>query len=103
MDKYNTEHPELSEGQEKYLTVLLNQLMLPFNADELKKMTKVQATAKIDELTRELLYVKTRLTSPSLTKEDIAKMKKETVKEMLEHLNIEKKTDYYDFSKEEAI
>jgi hypothetical protein len=90
-------HPELnmaSEGQVRYMKDLMIRLSVPFNAEDLPKLTKEQATKKIDSLRRDLLYILCKTTSP-MTKEEIKAMSTETVKELLNQIQMERKTNHY--------
>lgn len=82
-NSYNSAHPELTEGQLNYLMSLSEQLMLPANRAELSKLTKEQATVKIDELTRLLLLNKMKRLNKTITLADINLLSKEEVKAKL--------------------
>lgn len=82
-NSYNSAHPELTEGQLNYLMSLSEQLMIPANRAELSKLTKEQATVKIDELTRLLLLNKMKRLNKTITLADINLLSKEEVKAKL--------------------
>lgn len=80
---YNEQHPECSEGQANYIANLMEQLFMPCNLEEVKKLTKGEATRKIDELSRQLLYNKMRRTMVSITMQEINKLTRDEVKAKL--------------------
>lgn len=80
---YNELHPECSEGQANYIANLMEQLFMPCNLEEVKKLTKGEATRKIDELSRQLLYNKMRRTMVSVTMQEINKLTRDEVKAKL--------------------
>ena len=84
-------HPELSEGQLSYLISLHQRLMLPFNKDELAKLTKEEASKIIAKLNKEVLYLETRRYQASLTMNDIKKMSDNEVRDMLKQIAQDKK------------
>mgnify|MGYP003289129693 FL=1 len=79
-NSYNSAHPELTEGQLNYLVSLSEQLMIPANRAELSKLTKEQATIKIDEMSRLLLLNKMKRQNKTVTLADINLLSKEEVK-----------------------
>ena len=80
---YNELHPECSEGQAKYIANLMEQLFMPCNLEEVKKLTKVEATRKIDELSRQVLYNKYRRSMVSISMQEINKLSRDEVKAKL--------------------
>ncbi len=89
--------PELllaSASQVSYIKDLLNRLSVPYNPEDLPKLTKEQATQKIDGLRRDLLFIYSRTSSP-ISKEDIKAMTSDAVKDMLKHITMENKTTWY--------
>jgi hypothetical protein len=101
--EYNEKHPEATEGQVQYIITLCSLMNLPYNVDEIKALTKIEATKKLDKLNRKYLYILTRKVSPSMTKEEIAKMDYNTVKALISQIKEENKTkDYKDFPEERA-
>ena len=99
--EYNEKHPEATEGQVQYIITLCSMLNLPYNVDEIKAITKEEATKKIDKLNREYLYILTRKVSPSMTKEEINNMDYNTVKTLISQIKEENKSkDYKDFPEE---
>ena len=81
---YNEEHPECSEGQANYIKSLCDQLMVACDLEAVRELTKVEATNKIDELSRQLLYRKMRRTVVSITMEEINKLSRDEVKVKLD-------------------
>jgi hypothetical protein len=101
--EYAQKHPEASEGQVQYIITLCSLMNLPYNVDEIKALTKEQATVKLEELNREYLYILTRKTNPGMTKDEINNMSYDTVKKLIEQIKEENKTkDYKDFPEERA-
>lgn len=101
--EYNEKHPEATEGQVQYIITLCSLMNLPYNVDEIKALTKKEATKKLDKLNREYLYILTRKVSPSMTKEEIANMDYNTVKALISQIKEENKSkDYKDFPEERA-
>ena len=80
---YNELHPECSEGQASYIANLMEQLFMPCNLEEVKKLTKVEATRKIDELSRQVLYNKYRRSMVSISMQEINKLSRDEVKAKL--------------------
>lgn len=96
-------HPEASEGQVSYIISLCDSLNIPCEPLAVKQLTKVQATAKIEELRRKWLYVLTRKTTPGMTQDDIALMSSDSVNALITHIKEESKTREYtadDFTKD---
>lgn len=81
---YNNDHPECTEGQANYVKSLCDQLMIACDMSLVKAMTKIEATNKIDDLTRQLLYRKMRRTMGTITMEEINKLSKDEVKAKLD-------------------
>ena len=101
--EYNEKHPEATEGQVQYIITLCSMLNLPYNVDEIKALTKEEATKKLDKLNREYLYILTRKVSPSMTKEEINNMDYNTVKALISQIKEENKSkDYKDYPEERA-
>lgn len=82
--QYNTNHPECSEGQVNYIVSLHEQLMIGYDIQIIRELTRVQATEKIDELSRILLFRKMKRTMSTITMEDIKKLSRDEVKVKLE-------------------
>ena len=78
--QYNAEHPECTEGQANYLISLHQQLMIGYDVDIIRSLTKEQATDKIDELSRLLLFNKMKRTMSTITLDEIKKLTKDEVK-----------------------
>jgi CRISPR/Cas system-associated protein endoribonuclease Cas2 len=101
--EYNEAHPEATKGQVQYIITLCNILNLPYSIDDIKALTRVQATEKLDKLNRQYLYVLTRKTNPGMTKDDIANMSYDAVKALIAQIKEENKSrDYKDFPQERA-
>ena len=80
---YNNKHPECTEGQANYIKSLCDQLMIACDMTIVREMTKIEATNKIDELSRQLLYRKMRRTMGTITMEEINKLTRDEVKAKL--------------------
>lgn len=80
---YNNNHPECTEGQANYIKSLCDQLMIACDMTIVREMTKIEATNKIDELSRQLLYRKMRRTMGTVTMEEINKLTRDEVKAKL--------------------
>lgn len=102
--KYNEEHPQASIGQVNYICSMIDTINLgrPFNdkipydkADMTANLTREKASEMIDSLSRDYLYIKTRLTCPSISREDIGAMTREQVRNMLNNITAENKTRNY--------
>lgn len=94
--EYYTNNPEAnmpSKGQLDYIRQLCELTMTEIPAEMPK--TKDAASKSIENLNRKYLYLLTRVTSPSLTKEEIQAMPMGTVKELLFNLKMEKRTRNY--------
>lgn len=90
-------HPEsnlASPGQITYMKDLMNRLSLPYNPDDLPKMSKDSATKKIDELRRKLLYI-VSIGTTNLSKKEIKEMPSVMVRDLLKEAQMEKRTNYY--------
>lgn len=88
--------PELalaSPGQITYMKDLMNRLSVPYAPEALPKMKKEAATAKIDELRRQLLYI---ASGGSLTKEAIKEMPASIITDLLKNADMERKTKFYE-------
>lgn len=90
-EELKTLHPYVSEGQLNYLISLHQMLMLSFNIDDLKKLTKEEGTELISKLRREYLYMETRRYQASLTMKAINDMTDDEVTSMLNQINNDKK------------
>lgn len=96
-DEIYANNPKLflaSKGQVSFMADLMRNLQIPFNIDDLKKMTKEQASKKISELRRETLYIACKTTSP-MSREEIKKLSDDAVKELLRNIRMENRTNYY--------
>lgn len=100
-EKYNKDHPNASEGQINYICSMIDTInfgkafdkQIRYDKQEmLNTVTREGATRKISELKKEVLFIKTRITSPSLTKENILALSDNTVTEMLNQMQLENKT-----------
>lgn len=92
----------ISEGQIRYIKDLSRQLNAPIPSD-LSNMSKIQATKIISKLRREYFYIQCRANGTMLSKEDIAKMSDNQIKEMLSQFKLERKTDNYTKHPEDVI
>lgn len=92
----------ISEGQIRYIKDLSRQLNAPIPSD-LSNMSKIQATKTISKLRREYFYIQCRANGTMLSKEDIAKMSDNQIKEMLSQFKLERKTDNYTKHPEDVI
>lgn len=81
-----TLHPEVTEGQANYIIQLHQRLMLSYNVDDIKKMTKQEGSTLIEKLNKELLYMETRRYQASLTMKAIEAMTSKEVSEMLKQI-----------------
>lgn len=96
--EYEEKDPEAnapSEKQLSYICTLLDMCMMP--KPDIMPKTKKAATASIANLKRHHLFILTRVTSPSLTKDDIRAMSTEAVDNMRDAIMAEKKTRDYTF------
>lgn len=84
-------HPEVSKGQVDYLVSLHQSLMLPYNIDELKKLTKEEGTKLIEKLNADVLYMETRRYQASMTMADIKKMSSTEVSAMIKQIRADRK------------
>ena len=91
----NVLHPEATEGQINYIVSMCQIMLIPVSIEDVKKLTKKEASVKIDSLSRDYLYMITRSSSPSLTKEVIKAMSKDGVKELLASIRLERETKEY--------
>lgn len=92
----------ISEGQIRYIKDLSRLLNAPIPSD-LSNMSKTQATKTISKLRREYFYIQCRANGTMLSKEDIAKMSDNQIKEMLSQFKLERKTDNYTKHPEDVI
>lgn len=103
-EKYNKEHPNASEGQVNYICSMIDTINLgrPFDnkihynkEDMYANLTREKASEMIDTLSRDYLFIKTRITCPSMTREEIGSMSRTQVKDLLNSINNENKTRNY--------
>ncbi len=103
-EKIEQENPEInkiSEGQKQYIISLCSRMNIPYNVDDISKLTKQQATKKIDELRRKLVVLLSRVNDrDTITLEEVNKMSQEQVKQLLNNLLMERKTNFYEDSPE---
>lgn len=85
---YNNDHPECTEGQANYIKSLCDQLMIACDMEIVREMTKIEATNKIDELSRQLLYRKMRRTMGTITMEEVNKLTRDEVKTKLNEFRV---------------
>lgn len=85
-EEYKKNHPYASEGQVNYIMSLANQLMLPINRKDVETLSPSNATMKIRELKRDLLYFKAMQRGVSMTKEYIASLSDDEVNTKLDEL-----------------
>lgn len=81
-----TMHPEVTEGQANYIIQLHQRLMLSYNVDDIKKMTKEEGSKMIEKLNKELLYMETRRYQASLSMATIQTMTSKEVSAMLKQI-----------------
>lgn len=94
--EYYTSNPtanEPSKGQLDYIRTLCELTLTPIPAE--MPATKDEASKKIEQLNRAYLYILTRITSPSLTKDEINNMNMGVVKELIYNIKLENKTKNY--------
>ena len=90
--KLKAELPDVAtEGQVNYLVSLHQRLMIAYNIDDLKVLTKQGATDLIDKLNREVLYMETRRYQKSLTMKAIKEMTSKEVTDMIKQIQADKK------------
>lgn len=83
---YKKNNPFASEGQVNYIMSLANQLMLPINRTDVEKLSPKDATLKIRELKKDLLYFKAMQRGVSMSKEYINTLTDDEVKAKLDEL-----------------
>lgn len=94
--EYYTNNPDAnlpSKGQLDYIRQLCELTLTEIPAEMPK--TKDAASKSIENLNRKYLYVLTRVSSPSLTKEEIQAMNMGTVKELIFNIKTERRTKNY--------
>lgn len=87
-------NPYLTEGQLNYIISLHDKLRITYNMDDLKIISRAQATKVIENLNRDLLFQSSRLSAKQWTKEEIKTMSIDNVKEELKRLEAERKERY---------
>jgi CRISPR/Cas system-associated protein endoribonuclease Cas2 len=97
------EERNASEGQVQYIVSLCTRMNLPHSVEQLKTISKEEATKTIDKLNRDYLYILSKANGTLLRKEDIAVMPANAVKELLAQINMERKTMFYTKSSEEVM
>jgi hypothetical protein len=85
----------ISEGQTDYIVMLLTKLDRPYSMDDIKKMTKAQATLKIDGLRRDWLHMLYKACGQDISREDIGSMRPDSVKAQIQQLLEELKLKDY--------
>lgn len=85
-----------SEGQVKYILSLGKLLKKNYNPEEVKALDKKQASKVIENIQREYLYFLYRGNGSQITKKEIASMSLATVRELIDQLQLERKTHFYE-------
>lgn len=94
--KNNPNIDNISEGQVSYIISLCGQLNLPYNVDDIKGLTKTQATNRIDKLRRELIIVLGTVNGTrTIQKSDVDLMSNDQVTAMLKQMQLERRTTEY--------
>jgi hypothetical protein len=89
-----------TEGQVKYILNLGKLLKKSYNPDEVKNLEATQASKVIETLQREYLYFLYRGNGNKITKEEIAVLSVATVRQLIEQLQLERRTNLYEKSAE---
>jgi hypothetical protein len=87
-----------SEGQVRYILSLGKLLKKNYSPEEVKNIDKVQASKLIETLQREYLYFLYRGNGNKITKKEISAMTLATVRQLIEQLQLERKTNLYESS-----
>jgi hypothetical protein len=90
-----------SEGQVSYIISLGKLLKKNYNPNVVKDITKAEASKCIENLQREYLYFLYRGNGNMITKKEIAVMTLPTVRQLIEQLQLERKTNLYQKSAED--
>jgi hypothetical protein len=90
-----------TEGQVKYILSLGKLLKKNYNPEEIKAMNKEAATKAISKLQRAYLHFLYRGNGSQITIDEINKMNIATVRELIEQLQLERKTNLYSKSAED--
>lgn len=85
----------ITEGQVDYIIQLSGILNVPVNPTDVKALSKEQATALIDKLSRDYLALLCRGTGTQLSAIDLIKMTPEQVKTMIKQIREENKSKDY--------
>lgn len=95
-EEYYTMHPEANLPREEQLSFIkqLCEQTLQAVPSEMPK-TKEEASRLINKLMKDKLYIQTRISSPSLSRDEINAMPDATVKELLANIALERKTRFY--------
>jgi hypothetical protein len=89
------EYNAITKGQVDYIISLCNTMNLPVSVDDIKKLTKQEATKKIDALRRDYLYMLYKGTGTQIERKDIDLLDSEAVKKCIEQLREENKLKDY--------
>lgn len=89
-----------TEGQVNYILSLGKLLKKVYNPEEVKALEAPQASKLIETLQREYLYLLYRGNGNKITKAEISAMSVITVRQLIEQLQLERKTRYYEKSAE---